>query len=79
MASMKAYLNLSNGKKQDFHVKTVVKQVEDVQAVYIDGFTNVKIDSEFGAGIELAIEGVRAGWQIIATVNSGAARSLEVI
>ena len=60
MASMKAYLNLSNGKKQDFHVKTVVKQVEDVQAVYIDGFTNVKIDSEFGAGIELAIEGVKS-------------------
>lgn len=60
MASMKAYLNLINGTKQDFHVKTVIKQVEDVQAVYIEGFCNTKIDSEFGAGIELAIEGVKS-------------------
>ena len=60
MASMKAYLNLSDGKRQDYHVRIRTEQADGVQAVYIDGFSKCTLDSEFGAGIEIAIDDVES-------------------
>lgn len=60
MASMKAYLNLSDGKRQDYHVRIRTEQADGVQAVYIDGFSKCTLDSEFGAGIEIAIGDVES-------------------
>ena len=51
-----AYLHLSNGETQNFHVRLETTQENDVQAVWIDGFANGPIDPEFGAGIEITIE-----------------------
>lgn len=55
------YLNLSNGEKQECHVTIKDKLIDGVHAVYIDAFSNMSIDSEFGAGIELEIENIK-GW-----------------
>ena len=60
MKNMKAYLNLSNGQKQDFLVKLTEKLEEGVHAVYIEGFSKRTLDSEFGAGIEIELENVKS-------------------
>lgn len=60
MKNMKAYLNLSNGEKQDFLVKLTEKLEEGVHAVYIEGFSKRTLDSEFGAGIEIELENVKS-------------------
>ena len=60
MKSMRAYLNLKDGERQDYHVRLSEKSEAGVQAVYIDGFSNCMLDSEFGAGIEFEIEGVKS-------------------
>ena len=59
MKSMRAYLNLSNGERQDYHVRLSEKEVEDVHAVYIDGFSNCMLNADFGAGIEFEIQNVK--------------------
>ena len=56
MKIMKAYLNLTNGSTQDFHVQIKEKNEDGVQAVYIEGFSNCALDSEFGAAIEFEID-----------------------
>ena len=56
MKIVKAYINLANGKQKDYPVKVDVKQIGDVQAVYMDGFSNRPLDGEFGAGIEIAVQ-----------------------
>lgn len=56
---MKAYLKLSNGERQEHHVKLTQKPEDGVCAVYLDGFANSTLDSEFGAGIEMRIDGVK--------------------
>lgn len=56
MNNIKGYLNLSNGQKQEHHVKLTEKLAEGVHAVYIDGFARGTLDSEFGAGIEIQIK-----------------------
>ena len=60
MKSMRAYLNLKDGERQDYHVRLSEKSEAGVQAVYIDGFSNCMLDSEFGAGIEFELEGVKS-------------------
>ncbi len=67
MNTMKAYLNLSGGERQDGHVRLIEKIEEGVHAIYIDAFSNTKfftpdctLDSEFGAGIEIKIENVKS-------------------
>lgn len=60
MNNMKAYLNRSNGKKQEYHVNLKEKLEDGVHAVYIDGFSNYTLDSEFGAGIEISLENVKS-------------------
>ena len=57
---MKAYLNLSNGTRQTRFVKLAEKLEEEVHAVYIEGISNASLDSEFGAGIEIELEGVKS-------------------
>lgn len=52
MNNIKAYLNC-NGSRQERHVKLIEKMEETIHAVYIEGFANGILDSEFGAGIEM--------------------------
>ncbi|MBQ6875220.1 MAG: alpha-galactosidase [Lachnospiraceae bacterium] len=59
MNGMRAYLNLSNGERQEFQVKLTEKTKGDVHAVYLDGFANCALDAEFGAGIEIEIDQVK--------------------
>ena len=56
---MKAYLNLKNGERQDYHVRLSEEVVEEVHAVYIDGFSNCMLNAEFGAGIEFEIQNMK--------------------
>ena len=58
MNEMRAYLNLSNGDRQDFQVKVTEKLKDGVHAVYLDGFSNCPLDAEFGAGIEIELDQV---------------------
>lgn len=55
MNNIKGYLNLSNGQKQEHHVKLTEKLEEGVRAIYIDGFARGTLNSEFGAGIEIQV------------------------
>ena len=60
MEHMRAYLNLSDGKRQEYQVKLKDVQVEEVHAVYIDGISKFNLDMEFGAGIEIELKGVKS-------------------
>lgn len=55
MYDMNSYLRLLNGDKQEFNIKLKTVENDGIYAVYIDGFSNQVLDSEFGAGIEFAI------------------------
>ncbi len=57
---MNVYLNRQNGKKQTRQVQLNEKLVDGIRAIYIDGFTNQCLDSEFGAGIEIELENVKS-------------------
>ena len=54
MYDMNSYLRLLNGDKQEFNIKLNMVENYGISAVYIDGFSNQVLDSEFGAGLELA-------------------------
>lgn len=54
----KVYLNLSDGTVQDFHARVQEKQVGEIHAVYMDAFSNTKLDPDFGGGIEVEITDV---------------------
>lgn len=58
MYSLKSYLRLSTGEQQDYHVTLDVKNTNGVYAVYIDGFSRERLDSEFGACIEIDVSGI---------------------
>lgn len=58
MELKKAFLKLHNGEEQDFHVYTEVKEDGGVKAVYFKGFSNVSLDKEFGAGIQISVADV---------------------
>ena len=56
----KAYLNLANGKRQENFIHLKKKQVEGVEAVYIEGISERLLDSEFGAGIEIEVGDIKS-------------------
>ena len=60
MDAMYAYLNLANNTTQDFHIKLSEIIENNVHAVYVNGFSNGPLNSEFGAAIEFAIDGVKS-------------------
>jgi len=57
---MKAYLNRSDGKKQDYQVKLTETVWEGTHAVYINGVSKYQLNSEFGAGIEIQLQNVKS-------------------
>lgn len=52
----KAYLKKAGGEIQSYHVKTEIKNFGDAEAVFLSGFSNGFLDSEFGAGIDFEVE-----------------------
>lgn len=57
--SMNVYLNRDDGRRQTYHVQLKEKQEEGVRAIYVEGISNHLLDSEFAAGIEISIEGLK--------------------
>lgn len=53
-----AYLRLSDGEIQPWHVILEKKTEDDVHAVYFHGFSNNLIDADYGAGIDITIPGI---------------------
>ena len=58
MYSLNAFLRLSDGDTQDFNVKLEDKEILDVHAVYIDGFSREMLCSDFGAEIDIKADGI---------------------
>ena len=61
MDGIKAYMNFAKDVVPVTHVKTYqikldITQVDEVNAVWIDGISRYPLDPEFGAGIEIRIE-----------------------
>ena len=56
MFALNAYLNLVDGTKQEYHVKVKREKINDTYAVYINGFSNVLLNADFGAGIDFKID-----------------------
>lgn len=59
MYECKAYLRLSDGNMQNYHVSTRQKDFDGVYAVYIKGFSQVELDADFGAGLDFNIENIQ--------------------
>lgn len=57
---LNVYLNTVDQTKQDYHVRVYEERINDVCAVYIDGFSNRPLDSDLGAAIEFTIEDVKS-------------------
>lgn len=57
MKIIKAYLNLYDNSTQDYDIKTEIKDIKGVKAVYFKGFSKMPLDMDFGAGIDFKIEG----------------------
>ena len=53
----KVFLKLDNGEEQDFHARVDVKEEAGVKAVFFEGASNVPLDREFGAGIQISVDG----------------------
>ena len=60
METGKVFLQLSNGDWQEAQIKVTEKVDEGVHAVFIDGLSSQTLDAEFGAGIELRVDGMRS-------------------
>lgn len=60
MYEVKAYLRLSDGTVQDYHITARQEQTDGVCAVYVKGFSQKKLDADFGAGIDFEIEDVKS-------------------
>lgn len=60
MKIVNVYLNCDNQTVQKEHVRIEEKKIDDVTAVYIDGFSDQCLDSEFGAGIEFTIDHIKS-------------------
>lgn len=56
----RAYLNLITGETQDFHVRLSETVEDGIHAVYVNGFSNICLDAELGACIELSISDVKS-------------------
>ncbi len=52
MYELRAWLNLKNGEKQEYHVTVKTVAQEGIRAVYLDAFAEGAIDGECGAVIE---------------------------
>jgi hypothetical protein len=50
---LNVYLNTVDQTKQDYHVRVYEERINDVCAVYIDGFSNRPLDSDLGAAMLL--------------------------
>lgn len=60
METGKVFLQLSNGDRQESQIKVTETVDEGVHAVFIDGLSSQTLDAEFGAGIELRVDGMRS-------------------
>ena len=60
MKTTRAFLRLNNGEQQEFQVKLNEKVDEGVHAIFIDGLSGQALDAEFGAGIELQVDGMKS-------------------
>lgn len=60
MLKFKPYLNLVNGTKQEYQVTTKIVEDDGVNAVYIKGIAEGKLDADFGAGIDFEIAGAES-------------------
>ena len=57
MKIIDSYLRLANGKIQKNNIKINIEE-ENVTCVSINGFSDGKLDADFGAGIDIEIEDV---------------------
>lgn len=60
MLKFKPYLNLVNGTKQEYQVTTKIVEDDGVNAVYIKGIAEGKLDADFGAGIDFELAGAES-------------------
>ena len=60
MKTEKAFLQLSNGDRQESQIEVTEIVEEGVHAVFIDGLSSHTLDAEFGAGIELRVDSMKS-------------------
>ncbi len=58
MNILRSYLNHANGEGASFPATTRIETHGAIHAVYLDGCADTTLDLDFGAGIDLAIEGM---------------------
>ena len=60
MFTCKAYLNLADKSIQDYHVSIRQENYGGVCAVFVKGFSQMKLDADFGVGIDFAPDGAES-------------------
>lgn len=60
MELKRAYLNLTSGETQDYHVRLSETVDNGIHAVYISGFSSACLDSELGACVEFTLSDVNS-------------------
>lgn len=55
----KTYINTAQQSVQDYHINIKQKNINNITAVYFEGFSEKAIDSEFGACIEMSIPNLK--------------------
>ena len=58
MELLKSFINNKDQTVQEYHINIKQKQIGDITAVFFDGFSNIPIDMDFGAGIEISLDDV---------------------
>ena len=56
MYNLHTYMRLCDGEIQEYNVKAWTERIYNVDAVFIKGFSQKNLNSEFGAGIEFSID-----------------------
>ncbi len=56
MYNLHTYMRLCDGEIQEYNVKARTERIYNVDAVFIKGFSQKNLNSEFGAGIEFSID-----------------------
>lgn len=60
MYKLKSYLCLNSGDVQEFHVKIIVQNYDNLNAVFIDGFSDSLLNEECGACIDIEIDDIES-------------------
>lgn len=60
MFACNAYLNLSDKSVQDYHVSVRQEEHDGVYAVFVKGFSQMKLNADFGVGIDFVPDGAES-------------------